>query len=1703
MMPKCWLEDEIVSHEWNGSNTSWERGGTYNLWLEQNKLVGRDGQDLVFRGVLGCPSGQLMTCCARAGGESHECSKVITKAAEQLVEWKIPQHYVPDECLHSFPHVALQHVLYDGVRIFTRYDDSSCDSQSDQCLRSLDAMCTEDEPVQGSNQRIQHVPMPHPLDGVSCVPLCSGEPQRLVEVADGGGNLFGETMSGDVRDGTQVHGSHVQVTLPHQSSGGVHVNHECHDYHAMNVDGIGCDEGCHVCSDQSLKIIDEHASHGHGKWGLGDLAPQEVKVLRFHLESEVSQVFPKMHPLPTPSKWSLVELFAGGFAGWKQATGAMNKLQVPWDSTHAVELREEIAQLYCKTVDIHRAFKEDDEVLKGLFPLQMNSTLGNTMFCGDVRNPDWVKLVPWSNHVIAAVSAPCPPWSRSSAKDGLHHAEGRLSVSVAVAMKFLQPLAIAIENVDTMRDHRHFKCVRDMFEWAGYRLVWECVADLRKTAPISRKRWLAVFIRHEGEIRSVQMSDFLEMPQPTLETHKILMKLPWEHEKDLTLTGDLLDVYSDVRYATRQMRTHFFREQGQLTSRDVMKLRVKHGRSVLATFVASYTTQHRLPEQHLRSDGLFAELIDGRLGIRFFSPYEIASAHGVLQDLCLPADIHSAHLVVGNGIAVQHSVLALSHARNYVDTQTRCHPQEMVLMAMKGRLHAENTEFVDDGAFRWLRRKVDEVLAAQPDPDENDADGQMADTDLDTCTSEEDVPPTVPFHAECQILCFFPDSTHVFTTRGDVSLRQVLQQHDMLFALDFTALDESKNKVQPDEILSSDTNITFVNLLPFEIDLVEKKAAWRVFQPGTIPTKEVSNLASRFHLPQLRGYDVAGNPIMEYAFNDVCRFTLMTTESIDFDRVWDLVLRHETSLKAKLADIRLILPICRVANDHIAMVASVGRRCEAQCSMFQKVLARMQPILHACGWFWKEEEGKILGRFVPFNDCAAPVSSIHWPLARCLLDGVLSAFQEPEGIPFRLKLDGGILWDKPLSASMRLDHLDAVLQCCLHICGFSPVTWIHGGKRILMDDRVLGSLKAYSSALNLSMIQRTRGGGGAKTETWKEIKNQLAKLMIHKGWSLVGLDEITSEWVEKIGLPKLQNVFKTQLSVERKWHTILDYAKNRNLKVMPDDPVRMRAARTIQQALRKNKTTALVASRFQIAEGFFTTHNDKPLPVVQNVNLKSTGICLMDWEQAASWLSRTLPITTDELAILTLSDAKIPDGFPVHKELTFPAIDDRQRPVILRGHIWQLGEQQVKWTTHEQAITQSPTIVLACTVWRDEVSESLWEDLGKSLVKTTFALMDDIDCKSRILQVWGRSFRDTKTRTDPSEAHSAQFHCRIFVEHVEEILRTSGRNHVYLTPKSDNHMSHPGWSMLWFEDRVAVDIAANKATEHSGIARVKGKYALRVRACVLTQIAKEIKCDNLAKDNLQIRQLFKIQPVPVGITQEQLVQWAAELQWKVRVLKKLGRDAYLLGTDAAPPHPHLSLNGTVVLLKQVNPRRENQSSSALVAGPRQNPVRETKEPSMMQSEVSSDAWAAYRMQNGLPLGSAGNPAPKPSMPVDQTLEGPIAQKFAAIEQRIQQHDQGMKQLTQECQQLTQTVHSTQSQVAVVDQKVSGLETNMQAFQRDMQSSVEKAIGRGMASQDKKLDQKFDAIMKMLSAGTSKRKETEPDEDEHMSPVKQP
>lgn len=61
-------------------------------------------------------------------------------------------------------------------------------------------------------------------------------------------------------------------------------------------------------------------------------------------------------------------------------------------------------------------------------------------------------------------------------------------------------------------------------------------------------------------------------------------------------------------------------------------------------------------------------------------------------------------------------------------------------------------------------------------------------------------------------------------------------------------------------------------------------------------------------------------------------------------------------------------------------------------------------------------------------------------------------------------------------------------------------------------------------------------------------------------------------------------------------------------------------------------------------------------------------------------------MVSDELAVVTLVGQDVPQELTSFTDITLPALDDREKPVVLRGRLWQLGDQKIGWVQLEKTL---------------------------------------------------------------------------------------------------------------------------------------------------------------------------------------------------------------------------------------------------------------------------------------------------------------------------------------------------------------------------------------------------------------------------------
>ena len=1259
-----------------------------------------------------------------------------------------------------------------------------------------------------------------------------------------------------------------------------------------------------------------------------------------------------------------------------------------------------------------------------------------------------------------------------------------------------------------------------MLAWCGFKIIWQSMLDLKDVAPVARRRWLAVAVPKLFEHPIPGVLAFPKLPLKSLSEFQTFVALPDVHEEDLTLDEALKIIYGNPT-----LLKNFKRQRNDVKPTehvDVLHLRVRHGHSCLGTILASYGNQHSFSMTRLQDRGLFAELFMGRFGVRFFSPCEVAVLHGLVVSMAFPLFSRLGHIAVGNCIAVQHATMVLGLIRSLLEPRRKIDPVMLLIQVCGMRLHSGNSVVIVRGENIWIVRKevmdtssigvVPEQVCELSQP----IHASSTDDLFQACASF-----TLPFQVHFAVKCVMPDGCcHVLRVAEHETLHDALVQVGVHPKKLWIAVDPDFEVYCLEHTFSGDMDLVIHELTVKAWDLYMYGATWIVVEKGAAPQDALSrHLKNGIHRDIIIIMDQALNLVSAEKVMSCRMLIVVATKPVQSHDLINWNLDFGLSLDEVCKALPFEIPILRVASDHITIAVRESSFLPDVRRHVCDVLNAMHHVICGLKWKWIESEEPdvpcLLGRLFPTGSLSAPSGAVAFVICRLFLNGVLSHLACDDGIQVQFSMNGLLLWKGKLSGDLCVIQLQNLVGLVIDQLGGGLVSWVYRGRRCPWIGRLRTLLDEAKGCdiLKLHLVSSLHGGA-SKIEVWREAKSLLGKELIQRGWPLEGLDSITSEWVQKLGANKVFNLMKQQSS-ERRWSNIVDSAKWEGLAVTPADPVRLRGARTIQKAIRNRKPVAISSNDYTLCDGFFTKPDGSPVEVHSKVDLKSVGVCFVSTEDALQWVRKTGPLVHDPLAVLIVYDPNLPIDVVSSQIITFPALDNLGRRVILRGRLWQLGSDEIKIATHEHKVAAAPTHVVAFTIWRDECTDMQWDDFTKALVKTTFQLLDGIDVNQHILQVWGRSFRDLHTRVDPERALSAQFHCRILSTCVEQLLQLSGRGPVYMTPKTDDHMAHPDWGMLWLADKVEANIAAERATEHSGLARSKKKFALRVKTSLMDQIAKEVMPSKPFQLSTPIKSLFKLEPLPTGLTHEAIVDWAKGIGWNIRVVKKLGKYAALVGADCKPKHEHVSMNGELILIKQVDSKPVAAAKSQFVAGPR---------PIVKKHEVNkggdyardlvyeNDAWSQYRTMKGLSRGNndagsrvaapTGGSRPAPPALTSQ-VEGPTAAKFSAIEDRIAKFESTIVQLQAQQQQIVSGVENVEKGV---EKRISIVEQQVGNLQQSVSSVVESTIQKAIRSQDAKLDAKFSELMGMLSSQGShgvKRPQASSTEDEEMPSPEKP
>ena len=424
-------------------------------------------------------------------------------------------------------------------------------------------------------------------------------------------------------------------------------------------------------------------------------------------------------------------------------------------------------------------------------------------------------------------------------------------------------------------------------------------------------------------------------------------------------------------------------------------------------------------------------------------------------------------------------------------------------------------------------------------------------------------------------------------------------------------------------------------------------------------------------------------------------------------------------------------------------------------------------------------------------------------------------------------------------------------------------------------------------------------------------------------------------------------------------------------------------------------------------------------------------------------------------------------------------------PLLLAGILIQFGETHVHFKPqHSEEVfqKQAETKVLSITAWKTDFQPETWAELIRQPIHFVQSHHQAKDHTSIFLTVWGLSFRDAKGPADRNKAESMQLHATVLQEQLPDLLRKSGSQGFFFTPKCPNGTPDADWKIIWLkqprQSKGSHEEALrqmSKLDQPFGLVRNKATFGIRVRAEMYSESWKQLYPHEPVPASVSDKNMYKASPLPFGNTTDAISEWLSYIQWSAIPVRPIGPQTWLIDAESDPPTPFQVYNGTPVLVRRLPPKT-NKTQSIVVAG-----AKDVPKPVHQSDMIAHDPWASYTPITHLPTTSGVNEVKSESTP------GPY-------QHRLQQQDDKIQALSDELQQVKQTQQQTVKQMddkfdqvhEMIDTTNASFSQQMQQVKADLQSTFQQAISQ----QNSSIQSGFAELKSMFQQRTSVRRTRE-------------
>eukprot|EP00438_Fugacium_kawagutii_P033239 Skav228423 [mRNA] locus=scaffold1325:267313:272607:+ [translate_table: standard] len=408
------------------------------------------------------------------------------------------------------------------------------------------------------------------------------------------------------------------------------------------------------------------------------------------------------------------ELFAGGIGGWSFAIKALNSEQRIINTAWALD-QDPIARKNYQMNHGMDYVATSAEQCWGYVQADQKANLCPTMFFQtQVENLWWLPHVTRFASQLILMSPPCPAWSAADSSPGLCRADGMCLVVVIVILAFLRPRAWGLENVSTLKGHKHWEIVLAVVKWTGFRVQRTKSLDLLDQTPQHRERLLMYAINMlDNDICGHRPVSWPLKQKNTLRSCHVICELDEPFRSMTVLSDEDMALYLDVR----NMPHDITKDHKKRNVRELVAYRLRTWDDSFACVMTTYGRPEAVGEFLISKGGLYGSLFQNGNEVRKLSPPEICVLFGIVDDLWLPTEEYIAVSLLGNSISPQHAMILLLNMTVCIRPFWFVRGVDMLFsQCMSDHINASNMRIEHTESGYWIKRRTeaDDTLPTMP-----------------------------------------------------------------------------------------------------------------------------------------------------------------------------------------------------------------------------------------------------------------------------------------------------------------------------------------------------------------------------------------------------------------------------------------------------------------------------------------------------------------------------------------------------------------------------------------------------------------------------------------------------------------------------------------------------------------------------------------------------------------------------------------------------------------------------------------------------------------------------------------------------------------------------------------------------------------------------------------------------------------------------